>query len=59
MVLFGLLYRPFFRRFENQSAALYFALYNLGYIVFLIGIPLASASDRWPRGRRLAARARR
>jgi len=34
MVLFGLLYRPFFRRFENQSAALYFALYNLGRSCF-------------------------
>jgi len=34
MVLFGLLYRPFFRRFENQSATLYFALYFSGTSCF-------------------------
>ena len=34
---------PFPALAENQLAAVHFALYNLGDIVFLIGIPLARA----------------
>ena len=41
MVLFGLLYRPF--PWQNQLAAVHFALYNLGAMKFLAGIPLAQA----------------
>jgi hypothetical protein len=43
MVLFGLLYRAFPALAGNQLAAVHFAFYNLGTIVFLIGIPLAQA----------------
>ena len=43
MVLFGLLYRVFPALAENRLATVHFALYNLGAIVFLIGIPLAQA----------------
>jgi cbb3-type cytochrome oxidase subunit 1 len=43
MVLFELLYRAFPALAENQLAAVHFALYNLGAVVFLIGIPLAQA----------------
>lgn len=43
MVLFGLLYRAFPALAENQFAAVHFAHYNLGAIVFLVGIPLAQA----------------
>ena len=42
-MLFGLLYRAFPALAESQLAAVHFALYNLGAIVFLIGIPLAQA----------------
>jgi hypothetical protein len=47
MVLFGLLYRVFPALAENRLATVHFALYTLGAIVFLIGIPPgASAPDR-------------
>jgi cbb3-type cytochrome oxidase subunit 1 len=43
MVLFGLLYRAFPALAESKLAGLHFALYNLGAVVFLAGIPLAQA----------------
>jgi len=43
MVLFGLLYRAFPALAENQLTAVHFALYNLGAVAFLVGIPLAQA----------------
>ena len=43
MVLFGLLYRAFPALAENKLAAVHFILFNLGAVVFLVGIPLAQA----------------
>jgi len=43
MVLFGLLYRAFSGARREPIGGGAFALYNLGDIVFLIGIPLAQA----------------
>jgi hypothetical protein len=43
MVLFGLLYRSFPPLAESKLAAAHFILYNLGAVIFLIGIPLAQA----------------
>jgi hypothetical protein len=34
---------PYFRPWQNQLAAVHFALYNLGAMKFLAGIPLAQA----------------
>jgi cbb3-type cytochrome oxidase subunit 1 len=43
MVLFGLLYRSFPALAESKLAPAHFILYNLGAVIFLIGIPLAQA----------------
>ena len=43
MILFGLLYRAFPALAENKLAAVHFILFNLGAVVFLVGIPLAQA----------------
>ena len=43
MVPFGLPYCAFPALAENQLAAVHFALYNLGAVAFLVGIPLAQA----------------
>jgi hypothetical protein len=43
MVMCGLLYHAFPALAKNQLAAVHFALYNLGAIIFLVGIPLAQA----------------
>jgi hypothetical protein len=43
MTLFGLLYRSFPPLAESKFAAAHFILYNLGAVIFLIGIPLAQA----------------
>lgn len=43
MILFGLLYRAFPALAESRLAAAHFILYNLGAVVFLLGIPLAQA----------------
>src|SRR6478672_882467 len=53
MVLFGLLYRAFPALAQNQLAGVRFALYNLGAIIFLVGIPLAQAHQTVVVGRRL------
>jgi cbb3-type cytochrome oxidase subunit 1 len=43
MVLFGLLYRAFPALATSKLAAVHFILFNLGAVVFLVGIPLAQA----------------
>jgi hypothetical protein len=43
MVMFGLLYRTFPALATSKLAALHFILFNLGAVVFLVGIPLAQA----------------
>jgi hypothetical protein len=43
MVLFGLLYRAFPALAASRLAAADFLLYNIGAVVFLVGIPLAAA----------------
>jgi hypothetical protein len=45
MVLFGLLYRSFPALATSKLAAAHFILFNLGAVVFLIGIPLAQAHE--------------
>ena len=46
MVMFGLLYRAFPALAQSKLAAVHFILFNLGAVVFLVGIPLALASAR-------------
>jgi hypothetical protein len=43
MVMFGLLYRAFPAMAESRLAALHFLLFNIGAVIFLVGIPLAQA----------------
>jgi len=43
MTLFGLLYRSFPALGESKLAPWHFMLYNVGAVIFLIGIPLAQA----------------
>ena len=43
MVLFGLLYRAFPALAMSRLAALHFILFNMGAVIFLVGIPLAQA----------------
>src|SRR6476620_2880794 len=43
MVLLGLLYRAFPALATSKLAAVHFILFNLGAVVFLVGIPLAQA----------------
>jgi len=43
MTLFGLLYRSFPALAESKLAPWHFILYNVGAVIFLIGIPLAQA----------------
>jgi hypothetical protein len=60
MVLFGLLYRAFSgARREPIGGGAFCSLQSRGHRVSNRHSARASASDRWPRGRRLAARARR
>jgi hypothetical protein len=41
MALFGLIYRAFPALAESRLAAVHFILFNIGAVVFLVGIPLA------------------
>jgi hypothetical protein len=43
MVMFGLLYRAFPVMATSKLAAAHFILFNLGAVIFLVGIPLAQA----------------
>ena len=43
MVVFGLLYRAFPSLAMSRLAALHFILFNMGAVIFLVGIPLAQA----------------
>ena len=43
MALFGLIYRAFPALAESRLAAVHFILFNIGAVVFLVGIPLAQA----------------
>ena len=43
MVMFGLLYRTFPALATSKLAAVHFILFNLGAVIFLVGIPLAQA----------------
>lgn len=47
MVMFGLLYRAFPAMAESRLAALHFILFNIGAVIFLVGIPLAQAIRPW------------
>ena len=43
MVMFGLLYRTFPAQATSKLVAVHFILFNLGAVIFLVGIPLAQA----------------
>src|SRR5262245_47151857 len=43
MVMFGLLYRTFPALATSKLVAVHFILFNLGAVIFLVGIPLAQA----------------
>ena len=43
MALFGLIYRAFPALAESRLAAVHFILFNIGAVVFLVGIPLAQS----------------
>ena len=43
MTLFGLLYRSFPALGESRLAPAHFILYNVGAVIFMIGIPLAQS----------------
>jgi cbb3-type cytochrome oxidase subunit 1 len=45
MALFGLIYRAFPSMAENRLAAAHFILFNIGAVIFLLGIPLAQAQQ--------------